>query len=71
MCGLQRALPNASKHVEISGSVTSLGRGAFHYCIALESNKIRHSVTTIEADAFHGCCDMQHVAAKNRRKLVL
>ena len=65
--GVQLANPyekykGSIKTVEIEDGITSIGRGAFSNCGALENAVIPESVTTIEQSAFYSCGKLKNIA---------
>ena len=52
------------KNTTIPNSVTSLGRGAFYYCLGLTSITIPESVTNISFDAFAACKDLTSITVE-------
>ena len=53
------------KRVTITTGVTSIGNGAFEFCIVLTSIAIPNSVTSIGNDAFTGCSGLTSVTIPN------
>ncbi len=47
--------------VTIPNTVTSIGEGAFYFCLALTEIEIPSSITYISEDAFMGCMKLVHI----------